>query len=238
MAAKSSTTPKTKDTPGTKTRNTAKPTDDAKATTDAKAPPKKQPRAERKSPEDYPVLLFDDDRGWEAWLAEHHADTPGVWLRFAKKKAPYTSLTYVPALDVALCYGWIDSQVKTFDEHSYLQKFTPRGRKSLWSKINREKVAALESAGRMRAPGIAAVDAAKADGRWDAAYDPVSAAQVPDELQRALDASPRAQEFFLTLDRINRYAVIWRVQTAKRIETRERRIAQLIAMLERGEKIH
>lgn len=186
----------------------------------------------------YPVLLFDHDADWEAWLAEHHADTPGVWLRFAKKGAPYSSLTYAPALDVALCYGWIDSQTKTFDEHSYLQKFTPRGRKSLWSKINRDKVGALKAAGRMRAPGIAAVDAAKADGRWDAAYDPVSVAQPSEDLQRALDASPAAAEFFATLDRTNRYAVIWRVRTAKRAETRERRIAELVAMLERGETIH
>jgi uncharacterized protein YdeI (YjbR/CyaY-like superfamily) len=195
-------------------------------------PAKKTPAPE------YPTLFFETDGDWEKWLDEHHATALGVWLRFAKKKAPYTSVTYAEALDVALCYGWIDSLVKTFDDDSYIQKFTPRGRKSLWSKVNREKVAALEAAGRMRPAGIAAVDAAKADGRWDAAYDSPGKAAVPDDLERALKANPAALEFFATLNRANRYAVIWRVQTAKRTETRERRIAELVVMLARGEKYH
>lgn len=187
---------------------------------------------------EYPTLLFETARDWERWLEKNHAALAGVWLRFAKKKAPYTSVTYVEALDVALCYGWIDSQTKTFDEHSYLQKFTPRGKKSMWSKVNRDKVAALEAAGRMKPAGIAAVDSAKADGRWEAAYDSPGSATVPDDLQQALDKNRKAAKFFEGLDRINRYSVIWRVQTAKRPETRERRIADLVAMLARGEKIH
>jgi uncharacterized protein YdeI (YjbR/CyaY-like superfamily) len=185
-----------------------------------------------------PIILFDDQAAWAAWLDGHHADSPGVWLRLAKKGAPYASVSYAEALDVALCYGWIDSQKKTFDQHSFLQKFGPRGARSIWSKVNREKVHALTEAGRMMPAGILAVESAKADGRWDAAYDPASTATVPDDLQAALDANPKAKEFFATLDGANRYAILFRVQTAKKPETRARRIATLVQMLERNEKIH
>lgn len=187
---------------------------------------------------DYPILLFDDQQAWEAWLDANHATAPGVWLRLAKKASALSSVSYAEALDVALCYGWIDGQVKKLDDDSYVQKFTPRGKRSLWSKINRDKVARLVEAGRMRPAGQAAVDAAKADGRWDRAYDSSSQATVPDDLAQALARKPKAKRFFETLDRTNRYAVIWRVQTAAKPETRAKRIAQLVEMLARGEKLH
>jgi uncharacterized protein YdeI (YjbR/CyaY-like superfamily) len=187
---------------------------------------------------DYPVEFFADAVAFEKWLAKNHAKAPGVWLRFAKKGSGITSLDYKGALDVALCYGWIDSQSKSIDATWYQQKFTPRGPKSIWSKVNREKIAALEAVGRVKPSGIAEVERAKADGRWDAAYDSPRNATVPDDLQTALDASPRARDFFATLNGANRYAVLWRIQTAKRAETRAKRIAELVAMLERGEKIH
>ncbi len=185
-----------------------------------------------------PVILFDDQAAWAEWLDEHHADSPGAWLRLAKKGAPYASVSYAEALDLALCYGWIDSQKKTFDQHSFLQKFGPRGARSIWSKVNREKIHALTEAGRMKPAGIQVVESARADGRWDAAYDPASTATVPDDLQAALDANPKAKEFFATLNGANRYAVLFRVQTARKPETRAKRIATLVEMLERNEKIH
>ena len=189
-------------------------------------------------PDEYPILLFPDDAAWEAWLAANHDSARGVWLRFAKKGTALSSVNYAQALDVALCWGWIDAQVKKYDDESYLQKFTPRGKKSLWSKVNRGKVERLVASGRMRPPGQAAVDAAKADGRWEAAYDSPSNATVPDDLAAALAKSKKAQAFFDTLTKANRYAVIWRVQTAKKPETRAKRISELVAMLARGEKIH
>ena len=187
---------------------------------------------------EYPILLFPDDAAWEAWLAEHHASAPGVWLQFAKKGAALSSVNYAEALDVALCWGWIDGQVKKHDEASYLQKFTPRGKKSLWSKVNVGKVERLVASGRMRPPGQAAVDAAKADGRWGRAYDSPAAASVPDDLAAALAKSNKAEKFFATLDKANRYAVIWRVQTATTPAARAKRITDLVAKLERGEKFH
>ena len=188
--------------------------------------------------QELPVVLFDSPQSWGAWLDEHHATSPGVWLRLAKKGAPLTSLSYAEALDEALRYGWIDSQKKSYDEHSWLQKFGPRGPKSLWSKINRDKIAALVAAGRMMPAGTRAVESARADGRWDAAYDSQSNATVPDDFQAALDARPAARDFFATLNGANRYAVLFRIQTAKQPETRARRIETLVAMLEKGEKLH
>jgi uncharacterized protein YdeI (YjbR/CyaY-like superfamily) len=190
-----------------------------------------------KKPE-YPVILFPDQAAWEAWLEVHHASAPGVWLRLAKKASALTSVSYAEALDVALCFGWIDGQVNKLDADSYVQKFTRRGKKSLWSKVNVGKVARLDAAGRMRPAGQAAIDAARADGRWERAYDSPGAATVPDDLAQALAKSKKAQKFFDALDRANRYAVIWRVQTAAKPETRARRIAELVAMLARGEKLH
>ncbi len=185
-----------------------------------------------------PVVLFETPQLWAEWLADHHASALGVWLRLAKKAAALQSLTYAEALDAALCYGWIDGQKKGYDAESWLQKFTPRGPKSLWSKINREKIAALTAAGLMQPSGLAAVELAKADGRWDAAYDSQRTATVPEDFQTALDRLPSASVFFSTLDSANRYAILFRIQTARTATTRAKRIEQLSEMLERQEKLH
>lgn len=185
-----------------------------------------------------PIVGFERPDEWAAWLEEHHRASPGVWLRLGKKGAGVATVSYAEALDVALCYGWIDSQKKSHDEISWLQKFTPRGAKSVWSKINREKVDALIRGGEMRPAGMAAVEAAKADGRWDAAYDPASTATVPDDLRAALDRSAKARKGFASLNGANRYAVLWRLQTARRPETRARRLQSIVEMLERGERFH
>ena len=184
-----------------------------------------------------PVLLFDHAAGWESWLAQNHDTSRGVWLQLAKKKSGRKSVTYVEAVEAALCYGWIDGQAKGLDEEFSLQRFTPRGRKSIWSKINVGRADALLEAGRMRPAGQAAIDEAKSDGRWAAAYDPPSTAKVPPDLQAALDAAPRAAEFFATLGSSSRYSILFRLQTARREETRARRIRQFVEMLERGETL-
>jgi uncharacterized protein YdeI (YjbR/CyaY-like superfamily) len=189
-------------------------------------------------PAELPILLFERQQDWAEWLDQHGSDSPGAWLRFAKKKSEIQSLSYAEALDLALCYGWIDSQKKSYDEASWLQKFTPRGPKSIWSKINREKVQALMEAGRMKPAGLLAVERAKADGRWDAAYDSQSNATVPEDLQAALDQNPKAGAFFATLDSANRYAILFRIHAAKKPETRSKKIAAFVEMLERNEKIH
>ena len=185
-----------------------------------------------------PVLLFEDEAAWDTWLKEHHGTSSGVWLQLAKKNAGLRSVSYAEALDVALCYGWIDSQKKSYDAASWLQRFTPRARRSIWSKINVEKVQDLSEAGRMQPAGLLAVEQAKADGRWNAAYDSQSTATVPEDFQAALEGNPEAKAFFSTLDRANRYAVLFRIQTAKRPETRARKISRFIEMLQRHEKIH
>lgn len=190
------------------------------------------------STSDYPILLFADADEWASWLAEHHESARGVWLRLAKKAAELSSVSYAQALDVALCYGWIDGQKKSHDADSWLQKFTPRGKRSVWSKVNREKVETLVAAGRMMPAGLAAVEAAKGDGRWDRAYDSPSTATVPDDFQAAMDAAPDAAAFFATLNGQNRYAILWRIQTAVKPETRARRIEQFVAMLARRETLH
>ena len=185
-----------------------------------------------------PTLAFATPRAFSDWLAEHHASSRGLWLRLARKGSGTASITYAEAIDVALAWGWIDGQKQRGDAASWLQKFTPRGVKSVWSRINREKALALIEAGAMQPAGLAAVERAKQDGRWDAAYDPPSRATVPDDLQAALANNPTAAAFFQTLDAKNRYSVLWRVQTAKKAETRQKRIAELVAMLARGEKVH
>ena len=187
---------------------------------------------------DYPILLFADRAAFRKWLGAHHASEPGLWLRIAKAASPLRSVTYAEALDVALCFGWIDGQKKSHDADSFLQKFTPRQKRSPWSKRNREHVARLTAAGEMHAAGLAAVEAAKTDGRWDRAYDSPAKAAVPDDLQAALDAHPDAKAFFAALNGANRYAILYRVQTAVKPETRARRIADLVAMLARGETLH
>jgi uncharacterized protein YdeI (YjbR/CyaY-like superfamily) len=186
-----------------------------------------------------PIIAFANARAWSTWLTTHHATSrAGVWMKIAKKGSEFASVTYAEALEVALIWGWIDGQKGKFDGSWWLQRFTPRGPKSIWSKINREKAVALIASGRMKAAGLEAVAAAKKAGRWDAAYDSPKAAQVPEDFQEALDGNPRAREFFQALDGANRYAVLFRIQTVKRAETRARKIRDFVEMLERGEKIH
>lgn len=184
------------------------------------------------------IRLFESDEEWAKWLDQHHGESSGLWLRLAKKNAPIHSVTYPQALETALCYGWIDGQKKSYDEQSWLQKFTPRRPKSIWSKINREKVLALIESGRMKPAGLKEIERAQADGRWEAAYDSATTAQVPDDLQEALNKNPAAKEFFATLKSSNRYAILFRIQTAKKAETRAKRIEQFIAMLEKGETVY
>lgn len=191
-----------------------------------------------KSADSLPILLFATWQDWEVWLQEHYADPQGVWLKLAKKGTGVVSLSYAEALDSALCYGWIDGQKAAFDDQHWLQKFTPRRRGSIWSKINCDKVAVLTAAGRMRPSGTLQVEQARADGRWDAAYDGQSKASVPEDLQRELDKNPQASEFFMTLDSTNRYAILFRIQTAKKAETRLARIQKFITMLANGEKLY
>jgi uncharacterized protein YdeI (YjbR/CyaY-like superfamily) len=188
--------------------------------------------------EELPIHLFAGPGELEEWLEENHASSQGVWLKIAKKGAREPSVTYDEAVELALCFGWIDSQVRRFDDQHYVQRFTPRRPRGRWSKINREKAEALIEAGRMRPTGLAEVEAAKADGRWDAAYEGQRNAKVPEDLRRELDANPAAAEFFASLDSANRYAIIYRLDDAKKPETRERRLKKFVAMLERGEKIH
>lgn len=182
--------------------------------------------------------LFKNARAFETWLKKHHASSDGLWLQIAKRGADVPSVTYAEAVDIALCWGWIDGQKKGLDDQHFLQRFTPRRARSVWSKVNVEKVAALIAAGRMQAPGLAQVEAAKADGRWARAYDGARTSVVPEDLLAALDAEPQAKAFFATVNASNRYAVLWRIQTAVKPETRARRIAQLVAMLARGETVH
>jgi uncharacterized protein YdeI (YjbR/CyaY-like superfamily) len=184
------------------------------------------------------VIAFDSDAAWEAWLEAHHATSDGIWMKIAKKGTGIPTVAYPEVLDTALCFGWIDGQRKALDDRYFLQRFTPRRARSRWSQVNRDKVAALTSAGRMRPAGIAEVERAKADGRWDAAYDAPSTAAVPDDLAAALDAQPQARAFFETLSGQNRYAILHRVQDAKRPETRARRIEKFVAMCAAGERIY
>lgn len=186
--------------------------------------------------QDLEIVAFASAGAFEAWLGENHAVSPGIWLKLRKKGPGIVALDYAAALDVALCHGWIDGQKAKFDDQWWLQRFTPRRPRSRWSKVNRDKVTALIEQGRMRPPGQAEVDRAKADGRWEAAYDSARTATVPDDLAVALAADPAAAEFFKALDRQNRYAILYRIQDAKRAETRARRIEKYVAMLAKGEK--
>ena len=189
-------------------------------------------------PREQPLVHFAEARLWAAWLDEHHATSSGVWLRIAKKASGTASVTYDEALEVALCYGWIDGQKKSYDDASWLQKFTPRGLKSIWSKVNRAKAEKLIDGGEMKPAGLAAVDQAKQDGRWDAAYDSQSSASVPVDFQAALDQHAGARAFFGTLTSRNRYAILFRIQTAKKAETRAKRIEQFIQMLANHETLY
>jgi uncharacterized protein YdeI (YjbR/CyaY-like superfamily) len=188
--------------------------------------------------DDLPILLFAMPPDMEAWLEQNGASSPGLWLKIAKKGSGVESVSYAEALELALCFGWIDSQKRGLDERHFLQRFTPRRPRGKWSLINREKAEGLIASSAMRPAGLAEVDAAKADVRWQAAYAGQRTAEVPEDLQRELDRSEAAREFFARLDSANRYAILYRLQEAKKPETRERRLRKFVAMLERGEKIH
>lgn len=185
-----------------------------------------------------PEAGFDTAAAWESWLAEQHNGSCGVWLKIAKKGSGVTSVSYAEALDVALCYGWIDGQKGSLDDDYWLQRFTPRKPGSRWSKINTGKAAALIEAGRMRPAGLREVELAKADGRWDRAYEGQRAMTVPQDLERELAANDAARAFFQTISSVNRYAILYRIGDAKRPETRARRIAQYVAMLAEGRTLH
>jgi uncharacterized protein YdeI (YjbR/CyaY-like superfamily) len=189
-------------------------------------------------PDPLPVMTFESTDAWDAWLGAHHDGSPGLWLKIAKKGAAGRTISYSDALDVALCHGWIDGQKGRHDDEYWLQRFTPRKPGSNWSKINTERAAALIESGRMRPAGLREVERAQADGRWEQAYESQSRVTVPEDLARALAANERARAFFATLDSANRYAILYRIGTAKKPETRAKRIETFVAMLSEHKKIH
>jgi uncharacterized protein YdeI (YjbR/CyaY-like superfamily) len=182
-----------------------------------------------------PTLTFESKKKFADWLAKQYDKSEGVWMKLAKKATGIPSVTYAEALDVALCYGWIDGQRRSFDDIYFLQKFTPRRPKSIWSKINTEKVERLIASGEMKASGLKAVEAAKQDGRWDAAYKSQKNIEVPDDFKSALSKNKKAKAFFETLTGAKRYSFLFRIETAKKAETRAKRILQFVEMLEKGE---
>ena len=184
------------------------------------------------------VLDFVDAAAWETWLAKHGGQAAGIWLKIAKAGNAASSLTKAQAIDGALCHGWIDGQIDKYDEAWFLTRFTPRKRTSKWSENNRKRAEQLVADGRLAPAGLAEIEAAKADGRWDTAYAPASTTAEPEDLTAALDAAPAARAFFDTLTGANRYAILYRVQTAKKPETRAARIAKFVGMCARGETIH
>jgi uncharacterized protein YdeI (YjbR/CyaY-like superfamily) len=190
------------------------------------------------SNEDPPIFVFEHQQAWEDWLSRNHREPTGVWLRIAKKGSKLRSLNHAEALESALCFGWIDAQKKPESADAWLQRFTPRGKRSIWSKLNCQKASALIECGRMRDSGLEEVLRAKEDGRWEQAYDSPRNATVPGDFQAALNKSARAKAFFATLESRNRYAILFRIQTVKKAETRARKISEFIAMLEKNEKIH
>lgn len=185
-----------------------------------------------------PIVSFATSKAWNIWLAKHHATPAGIWLHIYKKTSGVESITYDEALDEALCFGWIDGQKDSYDEKSWLQKFTPRRAKSVWSKRNREHIVRLTKEKRMAPAGLREVEAAKSDGRWDSAYDSPKNIAVPADFLKELKKNKKAYEFFLTLNKANTYAIAWRLQTAKKPETREKRMDAILAMMRRGEKLH
>jgi len=185
-----------------------------------------------------PMIPFASSEAWEAWLEENHATSNGLRIMLAKKGSGLETVSVAEAIEVALCYGWIDSQAEGFDERYWLLRFTPRRPRSKWSKRNRDKATRLIQEGRMKPAGLREVERAMSDGRWDAAYDSPSTATVPEDLQRELDRNEEAKNFFATLDSQNRYAILYRIQDAKKPETRARRIEKYITMLREGRKLH
>ncbi|CAN5292455.1 YdeI/OmpD-associated family protein [soil metagenome] len=192
----------------------------------------KEPKPEQ------PIIFFETAEDWEKWLIKHHENHQGIWLRMYKKATKKPTITYAEALDVALCYGWIDGQKNSYDNESWLQKFTMRGKKSIWSLKNTEHIARLTKAGLMKPAGQAAIDAAKADGRWDNAYASGKNAEMPEDFLSELAKNHKAKAFFETLNKSNTYAIYFRITNVKKAETRERKIKQFIEMLERGDKVH
>ncbi|MEP6735517.1 MAG: YdeI/OmpD-associated family protein [Chryseolinea sp.] len=187
---------------------------------------------------DSPIVSFAIVKDLTSWLAKNHAVSTGIWIRLFKKGSSVTTITYSEALDASLCYGWIDGQKKPFDTESWLQKFTPRRSKSIWSKRNREHIARLEKSGKMKAAGIKQVEAAKADGRWEQAYDSSSNMVVPADFLKELANHKKAESFFKTLNKANIFSIVWRLQTAKKPETRDKRMMVILEMLKKGEKFH
>lgn len=185
---------------------------------------------------DYPTLAFESSNAWELWLAQNHTSSNGIWMRIFKKESGEPSVTYAEALDVALCYGWIDGQKNKMDTQSWVQKFTPRRARSIWSKRNIEHIERLSKEQRMQPAGIKAYEEAQADGRLAAAYDSPSNAIPPEDLLLLLSKNPKAAAFFESLNKSNKYAIIWRLQTAKKPETRQKRMALILDMLEKGER--
>ena len=185
-----------------------------------------------------PVLLFASPQQWDDWLDEHHTQPHGVWLKIAKKDAGITTVSYAEALDGALCYGWIDGQKKAYDDTFWLQRFTPRRPKSVWSKINTDKAVQLMASGKMKPAGLREVEAARQDGRWDAAYQSQRNLTIPDDFRAQLDDNPQAKAFFDRLNKLNRYALCYRIEAAKKQETRKARIDTFIAMLANHEKLY
>jgi uncharacterized protein YdeI (YjbR/CyaY-like superfamily) len=185
-----------------------------------------------------PILAFADALAFEAWLESQGPLAPGLWLKLAKKRAPQRTLAKSEAIDAALCHGWIDGQLDAYDDHYWLIRFTPRKPRSKWSELNRKRATELLDEGRMRPAGLAQIENAKADGRWDVAYAPASRAEAPPDLAAALAANPKAAAFFATLTGANRYAILYRIGAVKTPEARVRKIRQFVAMLERGETIH
>ena len=191
-----------------------------------------------KNADSLPIMSFETQQDWERWLTEYHTKTVGIWLKIAKKETGIPSVSYAEALESAICYGWIDGQKAPFDGMYWLQKFTPRRPKSIWSKVNCDKATALIAEGRMQPAGLQQVELAKADGRWDVAYESQSKITIPADFQRELDKNQKAMDFFSTLDSANRYAILFRIQTAKKPETRSARIHKFIEMLAKNEKIY
>jgi len=187
---------------------------------------------------DLPILTFTTTEDFTSWLAKHYKMSLGIWIRLFKIKSGVPTITYAEALDVALCYGWIDGQKKTYDSESWLQKFTPRRRKSIWSKRNREHIERLDKSGMMQAAGIEEVEAAKADGRWDQAYESSGNMTIPTDFLNELAKDKKAEAFFKTLKKTNIYSIVWRLQTAKKPETRNKRMKAILEMLKKGEKFH
>ena len=185
-----------------------------------------------------PIITFASQQKFRAWLTKNCTRTDGIWLQFFKKNSGVKTVVYAEALDEALCYGWIDAQTKSYDELSYLQRFTPRRAKSIWSKKNTGHVERLIKAGKMTAAGLEKIDAAKADGRWEQAYDSPSEAKLPQDFLEKLCKNLKALAFYNSLNSANKYAIIWRIQTAKKPETRLKRVALILEMLKNGEKFH